>query len=393
MIGIFVKKLLVVLKDNVEFKNFVEYFHLVDTSKYEIYLTSPVAQDERFISDIALLNSGIKVIDIWDENYILIADKIKYWLKRQLFYLKKSKISESCFQKFWLHLRVPVSVILTGKVRWPLELLAAALIKIIPGVVYEYVDNLKYESKLPDDCLVETFDRILFMRPDSSINILFYNTFRTSEIEIVTFIRNYDTPALKGVFTINSNVTWVVSNKLKEALVRIHDEKQYGLIEVVNKLQKYKEIQSKSILYCTSHPDFFPSEAVVLKNIISHMASDCVFRIRLHPADRVERYNVSKEYFLDSKEQYVEYKVDGGGVKFHSLGSIEVFKQELASYGILITHSSTVVKDAFDVGIRELYFIVDVNDPYKYIFKREHIEILMEELSIKTLDFQGASVD
>ena len=111
MIGIFVKKLLVVLKDNVEFKNFVEYFHLIDTSEYEIYLTSPVAKDKSFISDIALLSSSIKVIDIWDESYILILDKLKYWLKRQLFYLKKSQISESCFQKFWLHLRVPVGVI------------------------------------------------------------------------------------------------------------------------------------------------------------------------------------------------------------------------------------------------------------------------------------------
>jgi len=69
-----------------------------------------------------------------------------------------------------------------------------------------------------------------------------------------------------------------------------------------------------------------------------------------------------------------------------------VFKQELASYGILITHSSTVVKDAFDVGVRELYFIVDINDPYQYIFKREHIGLLMDELDIKTLDFQGVSI-
>jgi len=387
-----VKKLLVVLKDNVEYKNFIEYFHLIDSSKYEIYLTSPVGQDEKFLSDIALLNCGIKVINIWDESFMLYSDKVKYWLKRQFFYLEKSQISESCFQKFWINLRVPVSNILTGKGRRLQKLLTVALMKIVPVYVYSYVDSLSYKSMLPEKYSTKIFDRILFMRPDSSMNILFYNTFSTSETEIITFIRNYDTPALKGDFTIKSNVTWVVSNNLKGLLEKVHSKKSYGRIEVVNKLLNQKVIESKNILYCTSHPVFFPSENVVLNNIINNLPSDCLFRVRLHPADRIERYTVNRGYFLESNEQYVKYLVDGKNVKFHSLKSIEVFKKELASYGVLITHSSTVVKDAFDIGVRELYFIVDIDDPYKYIFKREHIGMLIEELNIKTINFQGIAI-
>lgn len=389
------KKLLVVIKDNVEYKNFVEYFYLINLKKYQVYVTSPVERDESFVRDIKLLSDDIIVIPLWQLDDLVFFDKFKYWLKKEFFYLQNSFISESCFQKFWLELGISPKTILSGKWRSAHKKIIKLIFKITPNQLFKFVDGLQYVSKMKGENSKLQFDYVLFMRPDSVINILFYNTFKTTKSKIITFVRNYDTPALKGVFTVKSDISVVVSQGLKTLLCKLHNKRYVGHVKVLEKPSDKKNIkdkqEKKSILYCTSHPHFFPQENEVLKNIIDNLPNNLSFKIRLHPVDTIDRYAINEKFFSNPINQYVTYKSVNGDVKFHSIETINNFKNELKAFDVLITHSSTVVKQAFDVGINELYFIVDDHDNYKYIFKREHITLLIQELGIKKMAFSEFS--
>ncbi len=383
------KKFLVVIKDNLEYKNFVDYFHLIDKNKNKIYVTSPVAIDQNFIKDIKQLSENIKVIDIWDECSIRFSDKVKYWIKRQFFYLENSLISESCFQKFWLHIGFSEANVLSGRNRFIQQKISKFLVYLTPKFLYRFIYNLKYNSHLTNHSKKYNFDYIVFMRPDSAINILFYNTFKTQKNKVITFVRNYDTPALKGIFTVKSDITLLVSNNLKKLLKKIHHKNFIGFIKVITKSSNKVDHKLKNILYCTSHPKFFPQENIVLENLIKKLAYGYKLKIRLHPSDYMERYNINKSFFLNPNEHYIQYHTKKNKMKFHSLDTINKQTKDFIRYDTLITHSSTVVKDAFDSGIKNLYFIIDGNEQYKYIFNREHINLLTEELNIKSIDFEG----
>lgn len=381
------------IKDNLEYKNFVEYFQLLKNKDYDIYITSPVEIDDNFIKDIYALDPKIKILNIWNNNKVAFLDKVKYWCKRQFFYLENSLKSESCFQKFWIHLGFNEKIVLSGKLRRIQIMITKILLFIFPKHLFSIINNLNYSSamKIPI-CNIE-FNYIVFMRSDSANNIPFFNSFKTKKNKIITCVRNYDSPSLKGIFTVPSDITLVNSYNLQKILKKLHNIKDIGVVKVIKLKSHFLlpfEHKVNSILYCTSHPKFFPEEPKILKNLIQTIPSKYSIKIRLHPADNIERYSLDKHFFLDSTTQYTTYNlIDSNKIKFHNLSTIQLQKQEFQQFDMLITHSSTIVKDAYDNGITKLYFIYDENDEFKFIFEREHIQILIDELCIKKLNFKG----
>ena len=98
-----------------EYKNFVEFYYKAKLNNSKLYILSPVAIDSKFRADVGVLDSRIKILDEWNNIPTSFIDLLLYWIKRQLFFLENIEKSESCFQKFWIHIGVRNDIIFSRK--------------------------------------------------------------------------------------------------------------------------------------------------------------------------------------------------------------------------------------------------------------------------------------
>lgn len=388
---------MVVIKDNVEFGNFFKYFNGYDHSKYRVYITAPVECDPSFIEDVLKICPYIIVKEFWQDGCLGFSDKVKYWMKRQLFYLRKSDVSVSCFQKFYISLKVPEKFILEERCMPALRGLLSVIRSLTSSRFDAWVNGLKYSSKIH---LInkDKFDYVCFMRPDSAINIVFYNTFKTPENKIITFVRNYDTPTLKGCFTVKSDITISPSYGVRSILRRLHSVDSVGkcIVWEAENAVVYNDDNRNIVLYCTSHPKFAPNEHLLLKSIVSQLS--CIspqsskLLVKLHPCDDRLRYDVPRSYFTDSSIEFCEY-MDKGGVrrKFHNVNTLLNKNDFLYGVSAVITISSTIVADAAFMGVPKLIFVHDSKfDLLTGVHKREHIKLLCDELGVRVVNCVGS---
>jgi len=368
-----------------EYKNFVEFYYKAKLNNSKLYILSPVAIDSKFRADVGVLDSRIKILDEWNNIPTSFIDLLLYWIKRQLFFLENIEKSESCFQKFWIHIGVRNDIIFSGKYRNFLKLLSTFIYKIFPLKGYKTAYKIKYKSKLDVSPCQFDYDYIVFMRPDSKYNISIYNTYKTLDNKVITFIRNYDSVALKGIFTVKSDITIIESEKLKSLMVKLHRSYSYGKIVVLkkefNSIDKLKKI---NILYCTSHPDFNKNEIKIVRSLVE-IYRNYNFKVRVHDIDDKNKYGIDKEYFEGVSDYAIYKSSDGKVIKYHNLTTIKGYKFDLQNVHVLITISSTIVKDAYKFGINKIIYLHLMDDPYKFIFEREHIKILIKDCHIKVV--------
>ena len=104
-----------------------------------------------------------------------------------------------------------------------------------------------------------------------------------------------------------------------------------------------------------------------------------------HDIDDKNKYGIDKEYFEGVSDYAIYKSSDGKVIKYHNLTTIKGYKFDLQNVHVLITISSTIVKDAYKFGINKIIYLHLMDDPYKFIFEREHIKILIKDCHIKVV--------
>lgn len=383
------KDILVVIKDNTEFKLIVNDQILGKlVIKFNVSILSPVTVDEKFKKDV-LSRYAVDFVDVWPVEDIKFIDKVIYWCKRQAFFVYNSSQSESCFQKALIYLGIPEHMVLCGTYRKILKTVMFFL-SILARLLASYIfSHRRYFSKTS---MKKKFDYILFGRPDSMINALIYNTFKKSNSKTITLCRNWDTPALKGIFTIPSDITVVFEKELANLLQCVNREENFGKIVccqfpyVLKKQHKRKE-NKIHILYATSLPRLYPDEPVLVKYLIEELQNFfgdfLIFRLRLHPADTPNRYKFIGEYpyvqWEKSEEIKVFYKTHyKKKLAFNTLQTVENLHASLNSADLLISVASTINYEAVKFGIPSCYLNFVNYYPFSYVYEREHLKILSQ---------------
>lgn len=383
------KDILVVIKDNMEFKLIVSE-EIVGklVGKYNVSIMSPVTADEKFRKDV-LSRYAVDFVDVWPVEDIKFIDKVIYWCKRQAFFVYNATQNESCFQKAWVYFGIPEHIVLRGKYRKILKALTFFL-SILARPLGAYIFcHRKYFSRSYTE---KKFDYIFFGRPDSMINALIYNTFKKSDSKIITLCRNWDTPALKGIFTIPSDITITFEKELSKLLNRVNRKENFGKIiccqfpYILKNRHKRKE-NKIHILYATSLPRLYPDEPVLVKYLIEELrdflADSLIFRLRLHPEDTLNRYKFIEEYpnvqWEKSEEIKVFYKSHyKKKLAFNTLQTVENLHASLNGADLLISVASTINYEAVKFGVPSCYLNFYDYYPFNYVYEREHLKILSQ---------------
>jgi len=407
-----IKRLLLVIKDHLEFRFIMnDYFLTPFFRKFDVTLMCPENSDKFFRASVSSKFPKIKFLNLWPEKEICLKDKIIYWAKSEAFFILNAYKSESCFQKVFLNLELPLRQILKKVQIKNLIILFSPffnndvlenLLKIFIFPIFSILllfrtyiySHRRFFSKLD---LYEkiNFDYILWGRPYSIANIPIYNTFTHSNTKIITICRNFDTPALKGIFTIPSHFTIVFDKILYNHLATLNCPLNFGkAILYEHPIRSYrrglnKENEKvKNILYATISPWFIPDEDKIVERLYNlfaeEMKEEFTLFLRIHQDDDIERYKkiyMHKNIALEKKFYKQDFKTFSGRREcFPTPDEIEVFYDRLQNMDIVFSSGSTINYEALLLGVKTVF--LKPIDSINWIFKRDHLKILTEEYKI-----------
>ena len=388
------KSLLVVIKDSVEYKLIVNDFILGPLCRrFKVTVMTPVNKDSRF-RDTLRDKYPVDFTDIWPADKIVFVDKALYWVKRQLFYMINSTISESCFQKVWLHFGFSEKAIIQRRHRRLLKQLSRWLHLCAKPFWRAVLKHRFYFSRLKID---QKFDYILFGRPDSLVNLIVYNSFSKDKTRIIAFCRNLDTPALKGVYTVPVDLTVVFDKEVRRHLLKLNSRENIGRIMTLPFPAKttgvFKNEPLTVVMYATSLPVFNPYEPEIVKEIYGYLKNafhgDFKLKLRIHPGDSRKRYVIagSKNVEVIDENQTGRYYESFSGKKllFNDPEHIESFYKELSSVDLLMSSGSTINYEAFLAGTRSVFVNFKKYLDLDILYQRDHLRILVEKFKIPVI--------
>jgi hypothetical protein len=395
------KKLLIVIKDNVELKNFLYYnfSEYINKNNYKVYLLTPVNNDSLFQSEMKKHLNSVVFLDAKIFAKVLLIDKVIYSVKRFIFFLINSQSSDSCFQK--LILTFKYKGILTASDR----MYSFIRIFLYP---FSYIFKFSEPYLLSNKCFFSKsrylenikFDYVLFLRPDSMINAKIYNSIKNNyNLKVLTMIRSFDTPHLKGIFTIPSDITFSFSESITKLLKMVNKKSNYGkIINIKEGFLSESGINSHKnknknikIMYATGSEKLDPKEYekvnYIFKELRRRIKVNFKFYIKIHGNDFENNYSKLKDQpsvilltFNNSQTQYMSYT--GEKISFFDLESSSNHFNDLATYDLIMSSYSTINYDSFLVGTRSCFISLAGFSVYKNIYKREHIRELSGKFNI-----------
>jgi len=400
------KNLLLVINDPLEFKLLMnKFFFPLLLKKYNITLKCPVNNSKIFRQSILEEYPSIKFLESDIDNKLCFLDRINFWLRKELYFLLNAGKSESCFQKVFLNLDYFCRTFTKKSVmknfneffsflfnnsilRHLLKILIVPLIlmaKLLNGYIFSYktIFTKIYKDK-------NMFDYIFFGRPYSLNNIIIYSKFSNNSTKLITLCRNFDTPALKGIFTIPIDYTIVFDKFLYNHISNLNKSLNYGELILLRSpiknfkiRNKYRKKIQRNILYATSASHFIINEERIIKLVYSFFCKHCNqsfnLYIRVHPNDNIYQYSEiinEKNVFLESKALYtcIFKAFDGRKESFPIINDIQNFYNELQNMDLVLSSGSTINYEAYLLGVKTAYLILDKR--IEWIFRRDHLKIL-----------------
>ncbi len=376
------KQVLFVVKDNVEFRNFITWHEtIVRKSKgMERYITMPLIDNKDFRARYRKIFQNINVVD-WETPQK--SQRYLYHARLLIYFISSVSRSYSSRQKLLSYFHVSKRIILSWK-----GLLRAKLpnLRFLMYLV-EIIDKLNFDRKQKS----ESFDYVVFFRSDSVNNISFFKRYVSPSTKVVTIIRNIDTVYLKGPFSVPTDVTFVSTRDEKRFLIENHSRTYYGRIIVT----PYKPVMGRGnsestygeagkILYACSHPDFVPNEDVIVEKIASITPRNKVLDVRPHSHNYIpQTENSSKIHVLINNI----ISFNGGRHKYFSLDDMEQYYQKLSEYRYVICCTSTIAVDARRAGVKNVYYIRDNKYvQFPLLYEREHLMCAISNWNINVID-------
>lgn len=410
------EKLLIIVKDYVEEK-IVLGSDLLSCclNRYIVYLMSPAIKDQRYKKLIRKEYPELKFIDFWPREEIKILDQIKYWLKSQLYFLYSAYRSKSCFQKIFLNTHLLLKPVLPTVDTLPFAIrlfrplfnspLLENILKVIlvpllffslPFKSWVFSSRRSFTSKINSKL---KFDHIFFVRPDSTANMLLYNSFSHPNTIVTTMCRNWDTPALRGIFAVPSNETLAFEELLANHIKQLNRPSNFGNIRIMpysvkkNKVRRIDSHNNKKlkILYATSASFFATDEPKLVEEIYRYLegkfGKNFELIIRLIYTDSDGRYQTTLNHEnVSIDKSYFQYfdSFYGKKLPFFAPDGVKNFKDSLKQYDLLLSTVSTINYEAHLLGVNTCYLHTNPRD--KWIYQRDHFQILIHEMGLPVVN-------
>ena len=410
------KNLLLVINDPLEFNLLMNRFFVPSLlKKYNVILKCPVNKNKIFRQSISEEYPSIKFLESDINNKLCFLDRINFWLRKELFFLLNAGKSESCFQKVFLNLDYLCRIFIKKSVmknfneffsflfnnsilRSLLKIFIVPLIfiaKLLQGYIFSYKT---FFTKIYKD--KNTFDSILWAQPCSLGNINDYCKFANCKTKLITVCRNFDTPALKGVFTVPVDYTIVFDKFLYEHIVNLNSPLNYGKLVLKkspircfrkNAIKKKNSIVN--ILYATGAPRFIPDEnsiIIIIYNFFANQYKESFkFFVRLHRNDNIDRYDLdflNKKNVILEKEPYSYCFDNVGGEKefFPIISEVTRFYHYLQEMDLVLSCTSTINYEAHMIGAKTAY--IRLNQKRGWLYNRDHLKILNRKHKIPIID-------
>lgn len=394
------KKLLIVVDDPLEYKLLINDLVLKPLiNKFEVTLACPAAKDSNFKKEIHN-HYNVSFLPYFPENRIkenlqkgniivCVNSFIYYYIKQLAFFSFNFNRSESAFQKISLLLGWKINYILKRK-HIGLRRLISSIVKIIfyPFKNIIYSKTIYIKPKISK--IYTKFDHILFGGPDSVANIqLFHNHSQDkNKTQIITLCRNFDSPALKGIYTIPSDITYYYDEDQKIMINKFLDKRFTGrLVKIPYFLTKYKKnrIRNKSIfrvLFPSGTPSFVKNQDKILNVIYNTLESYCnnfLLVLRIHPNDSLNNYDIrNKKNLLINDEFFDKYITYSKKIHlYYGENNTKKFINNLANTDVILSPASTIVYEGMLCGAK-CFFLNYYND-LDTLYKREHLKMLIKK--------------
>lgn len=370
------KKILIVVKDNFETKLICNNIVLNKYFKNKSIFFITEVNEEYYKQEILKIRKDVHLIkfNVKRNKINLFIYKINFFLE----HLSNVKRSVSSYQKILFLLNFKSKNILNKNI----------LNKVSPILfIFEFLGqlfNFDYLSIVRRKSNLYDFDYILFSRPDDPDNLDIYNTYTSDKTKIITLLRNFDTPCLKRLFVIPSDITAFYDDSIKKLAKKCLSSKKYGKLKKINyyldnysikKLDK-NNCREEYVIYATSQKEFFSNnidEEVVINSILEILShSNIKLVIRVHPNHKNEyqELNLKGNYIIQS-ELYTIFK-DNNNKNIEMLREKDILNYItfLKNAKCLITNGSTISYDAYKLGVNAYFINFDKN---WMLYEREHL--------------------
>ncbi len=408
-------RILLTIKDHHEFKVLLNDFVISALSKkYKIDVAIFDIDDDMAVQ-LEINYRGIRFISDWPPKASFFS-RVKYWVSLQVHFLSNMYRSESCFQKsvinFFSIFRFLFGIKDGGLMmsRFFLNNSVCCLawqfllnpLHLVSRVISWSLCRKKKNAFLSDSYEKQIYQYIVFGGPNSLANKYFYKKFIApgSNAKVVTVCKNLETPSLKGIFVVPSDITISFDPIVTGSLRKLGCPGRYGkIVEFRNPLLNYKKPNVKKnrkkvyILFATSHQGLCPNDpqSVFTLHGFLHDWFDDNYHLTIRPvhSDDMIRYaNVlsSNNVCLDDS-LIVDKKRVNGLSAYNSKVEIEKFYDRLQSYDYVFSSSSTINYEAYLMGVKSAYISFDTG--LSWVNRRDHLEELRNKYNIPLIKNVG----
>ncbi len=401
------KSLLLVVKDQLEAK-FLTNRHFLPqlVGAFDVTLMCPANWDPSFREAIRSEYPEMRFLGHWPDSQVRFIDQVVYWLKSELFFILNSRKSESCFQKAFFNLDAPLSLLLRTNLdralvrilspifnNWfPERLMKAPIAALALGLKPLERWMFRHNSFATGRNGRRAFDYILFGRPNSLVNIPVFRSYANPNTRLITVCRNFDTPALKGIFSVPAHCTLIFDRYLCEHLRWLNHTSNYGAailcehpVKFFRKNHNSSKKQPIKVLYATALRHHVPDEPQTARRLYSFLfqtlGTDFRLFLRVHPSDDHKRYtNLLRKpnVFLEEDANTNTFGTYRGDREFFPPpAEIERFYARLQQMDLVLSTGSTINYEAHILGVKAAY--LKLTRDLEWVYKRDHLRILKEK--------------
>ncbi len=368
------KKLLIVTNDNIESRLILNDYILNNYFRNKEIDVMTKADRLFYEKEIKPLRDDIKYLD----DYVT-SNKVKLFIyKVCIFFSHLSNINNSIssFQKIFILSGLPTKIVLSkifySKIKYILPLL-----EFIGSLFnFRYLDIFKKNSG-------QEYDYILFSRPDDLLNLEIFNKYGGKRTQIITLIRNFDTPTLKRIFVVQSTYSLVYESKLNKLIKKQKNVKDYGKIIDINyfldEISLKKSVEKKYILFATSQEEFVTGNYKQI-DIINYIAQKIEGKniqliARVHPnhKNQYKELDENTSIILQNEIYTIFKSKNGGNLELQTKENQYNYIETLQKSYCVFTFGSTIVYDAIKLRIPSYFINLDSNS---MLYEREHLKLL-----------------
>lgn len=377
------KRLLLVIRDNIEFRNVFNPRMLRLARFFDISVTAPVVDDPAFRADVA---------SVIDAEFISWPDrdgmkfhlaKLFYALKLLAFLSANAGRSQSCYQKSWQLIlgRVPTSKFMQPGMK---AILVVLSILLLPFRHFDPSRSFACHEKT-------AFDLILYGRPDSFDNLMIWQRHGGPWTKVITAIRNIDTVYLKGPPAIRSDYCLAFDTNAVSAIKAFGYARQYGTpLHCPHYLTSYQRLVPSTndkyrVLYCSNRPIFLQDQPAYVERLLAKAKashSNVEVDLLIHADDDAEYYRLqlAKSGIGLADYDRVTYRRGNEAVQLESIEGIRRFADLLLGYDLVVAFASTILDDAVKlrVNVMPLEQIMTAEEiaAHAWVLDREHVQLV-----------------